>query len=78
MQIDLEPTEYRAVHHGPLANPKELRRALVIMAAGTVLCAYAAWQFGTFWSAFLPVPCAIWAGVAFAGLNPAWCFHQSD
>lgn len=77
-ELELDRNSFREIHKGPLANPRELWRSVGLLAGGTLLAAFAAWQLGTWWSALLPIPPAMWLGAALAGLYPAWVFGKPD
>lgn len=74
-EINLEPHAFRPVVDRPLAKPRDLKIGLVVFAVGSVLGAVAAWRIGGFWAALLPIPCAVMAGVAWAGLDPGHWFR---
>lgn len=77
-ELELDRNAFREIHKGPLANPSELWRTAIGLAATTALCGFGAWQLGTWWGAFLPVPPAMWLGAALAGLYPGWVFGKAD
>jgi hypothetical protein len=78
--LNLEPEHFREMPSDtkPLANPRVLRKALFWWAVLTALCAWGAWQFGTWWSAFFPVGPAIWFGATLAGLWPGYFFGKDN
>lgn len=75
-ELELDRSAFRQVFNGPLANPKHLRIGLVFFLAASALCAWGAWWIGAFWAAFLPIPCAVMAGIALAGLEPGFWFRE--
>lgn len=77
-EIELDRSDFRQVHKGPLANPRDLWFSVAVWMTGAVLAAFAGWQLGGFWAALLPIPPAIWAGAAIAGLVPDWFFGKAD
>ena len=77
-QLELEPDEFRHVPNKPLATPKDLWRGLVIFLFGAAVCAVTAWKLAALWAAFLPIPLAVWAGIALAGLFPRYFFGKAD
>lgn len=76
--LELEPDEFRQVPTKPLGNPRKLRLWVAFFLAVSIACAgIAAWQ-GGFWVALTPIPAAMWAGAALAGLWPRWFFGKGD
>lgn len=76
-QIDMKRSEYRRSFNGPLGKPWALALSLAGFLGASVFCAsLASWQ-GGFWWALAPIPTAMWAGVALAGLFPREFFHNN-
>ncbi|MBN9347077.1 MAG: hypothetical protein J0I48_12895 [Devosia sp.] len=76
--IEAKPDEYRQVFTRPLDNPRVLLASLAFFAVAAVgSAAVAAWQ-GGFWWALVPIPSAMLAGVAIAGLMPSQFFGRRD
>ena len=73
-QIELEREAFRSAYDRPLTNPRHLWGGLIVGLVGAVLAAFAGWQIGGFWASLMPIPCAMFAGIAWAGLEPGFWF----
>lgn len=78
-QIDLQPGEYRQAFNGPLANPRALLAAAAIfLVAALVAACTALWVKEAWWLVFCPIPMAMSAGAALAGLWPDRVFGNGS
>jgi hypothetical protein len=78
--LELEPERFREMPSDskPLANPRDLRKALIWWAVFTGLAGFAGWQIGTWWSAYFAAGPAIWFGATLAGLWPGYFFGKDN
>lgn len=75
-QIDLDKSAYRHFPNGPLGRPRQLW--FIAIASLTVSCvtAIGAWIVGGPFAVFVPIPSAVYAGIAIAGLFPRYWFKE--
>lgn len=73
-EIELPKERFRQVFNGPLADPRELKRGLLLTIGLAVIMALLGWWIGTWWSALLPIPVAALIGIFWAGLEPGHWF----
>lgn len=76
--LELEPGEYRQVPKTPLAPRKVLWQGVFWSGVAMIGGWYAAWQLDTWWAALLPIPGALWVGIALVGLFPNFWYGNSD
>lgn len=74
--LDLDGDEFRRVPTKPLA--KGLMPSAAVALIGAAGGALAAAHLGGFWAALIPIPCAVWLGVALAGMYPQWFFGKPN
>jgi hypothetical protein len=76
-EIDLKPgDEYRRTFSGPLEKRTTLAIGLVFFGTFALAGAWAAYELGTFWAAFIPIPCAVGFGIFAVGMWPNWFFGR--
>jgi hypothetical protein len=77
-KVQLDRTKYRPVLTGPLAKPSHLWWTAVVGIAVAVSAAMVNSWAGTWITALLPIPFAVMAGIALAGLRPGFWFRYDD
>lgn len=77
-ELQLDRTKYRPVLSGPLAKPSHLWWTAAAGIAIAVVTAVANSWAGTWMTALLPIPFAVMAGIALAGLKPGLWFRYED